>query len=554
MSAPQAELPVKRVRIIFASIVALYLLVQLAGLRTVGLTDDDDFYIPAGISYVGWLSKAFTFQKGAWSQAGVDAAFQTNKEHPPIAKYVFGVCHHLFSFLGPTDSARVGTVLFSTLAAAILLLMALRHLGAKRGLFAGGLGVLFLLTMPRFYFHSHAATLDVPVASMYLVTAYLALRAERSRRAAWWVGPVFGLASATKLNAPFLVVPYLTFAALVRRGRGQSDDVPPSPGLVPTPTVPFAAFSMAILGPLTFFLVWPHMWFDLFKRVGEYVGFHLNHYPIYFLYFGRVYDIDPFAPWHAPVTMAATTMPLATSALALCGLLWSVKVIKDRLVNTQGADSAPRQEGDLLLSCVLHAAVTVAVVCFSGGPKYGGAKLFMPFFPFWCLLAGYGGLRLWEHLAQRSWGRVASGSVLALALASAVSMQIKFGGYALSQYNGAIGGLRGATAVGFERQYYDIAFRDLVAWLSEKAPQGARIHFLPNNWEYQRTYKWYKKANELRKDITVVSNERQAQWVIITHERRFRRYGRDLQRYRKREVLKEKVIDGAPIWTVYKAK
>jgi hypothetical protein len=35
------------------------------------------------------------------------------------------------------------------------------------------LAVLALLTLPRFYFHSHAATLDVPVAAMYVLAAAL---------------------------------------------------------------------------------------------------------------------------------------------------------------------------------------------------------------------------------------------------------------------------------------------------------------------------------------------------------------------------------------------
>ena len=70
--------------------------------------------------------------------------------------------------------------------------------------------------------------------------------------------------------------------------------------------------------------------------------------------------------------------------------------------------------------------------------------------------------------------------------------------------------------------------RDLVAWLSSHAPPGTRIHFLPNNWEYVRTYRWYREAGELRADITVVDAEEQADWIVITHERRFARYAADL--------------------------
>ena len=572
---------------IAAAFVALYLVVQLAGLTTVGLTDDDDFYIPAGISYAGWLGRAATFEPRAWTRAGIDEAFLPNHEHPPLAKYVFGVCHFaLRGWLGPTDSARVGAVLFSTVAAALLLWLAWVHLGPRRGLIAGGFSVLALLTLPRFYFHSHAATLDVPVATMYLAAASFALMAERSRPAALWAGVMFGLASATKLNGPFLVVPYLMFIALTRWRRPSTDRDGLVAGHVRLPPLPLALLSMLVVGPIVFFAVWPWMWFDTVARVSEYVGFHLNHYGIYFLYFGRLYDKDPFAPWHAPFTMAAITVPVAISLLALVGVGAGAKVVLHRLRTAGEGDSTVRREGDLVLTAGLHALVSVAVVAASGGPKYGGAKLFMPFFPFWCLLAGYGVLRL--HEAANAIGSAAervapterasastarprsssSGQVRALAgmrnrftravpaaaaglaLLSSMALQIRFGGYALSQYNVTVGGLRGATAVGFERQYYDIAFRDLVAWLNEHASSGARVHFLPNNKEYLRTYRWYRRAGELRSDIRVVRTPDAADVLVLNHERRFSRYGEDLMRYRGRPILAEHVIDGVPIWTV----
>jgi 4-amino-4-deoxy-L-arabinose transferase-like glycosyltransferase len=537
-----------------AGLVALYLVLQLAGLKQVGLTDDDDFYIPAGIEYAQWLGRVVSFDASALRKEAIDAAFTPNHEHPPLAKYVFGVCHFAFGrWLGPTDSARVGTVLFSTLAAGLLMVLALFHLGPRRGLIAGGIGVLLLLTLPRFYFHSHAATLDVPVAAMYLLAATFALLAERRGWAAWAAGVAFGLATATKLNGPFLVAPYLVFALLVRRGTGE----PRRPGLVTLPRIPMALVAMAVLGPLVFFALWPWMWFDLAPRVGQYVGFHLNHYGIYFLYFGTVFDKNPFAPWHAPFTMAAITVPVATSLLAVLGLWLGRTAIWSRIARPAAYSEAYRREGDLLLSSALHAAVAVLVVAFSGGPKYGGAKLFMPFFPFWCLLAGYGALRLYEvaeeHL-PRPWARVAPSAATGLAVAASLGLQLRFGGYALSEYNGLVGGLRGATATGFERQYYDIAFRDLVAWLNANAPKNAKVHFLPNNWEYVRTYKWYRQAGELRSDIQVTQGPAQAQLLILTHERRFQRYGGDLQQHRLDEVLEEKVVDGVPIWTVVKAR
>jgi len=535
----------------FAVVLLTYFFVQLAGLKSQPLTDDDDFYIPAGISYARWLGDVVTLDTDAWNKTRIDAAFKINREHPPLAKYVFGLSHFaLRGLAGPSDSARIGTVLFSTLIAGLLLFLCMSHLGRVRGLRVGIFSVLMLLTLPRFYLHSHAATLDVPVAAMYLAAATLALRAERSRRAAIWSGPVFGLATATKLNAPFMLLAYLPFIFLTRINARRSKT---TDGFQVIP-LPAALLSMATLGPLVFFAVWPWMWTDVVARVKEYVGFHLNHYGIHFLYFGEVHTNAPYAPWHAPFVMAGSTIPLVTSILAIAGIAYAYSSIRVRIRFREGPDDDRRKEGDLLLFCILNVIATISVVAFAGTPIYGGEKLFMPFFPFWCLLAGFGANELYQRLASvLASFRLRAAIVSGLCL-SGLMFQLNFWGYGLSQYNASVGGLRGATATGFERQYYDLAFRDLVDWLSLEAPPGLKVHFLPNNWEYVRTYNWYRRANELRSDIVVSRDEAQADWIVLTHERRFARYAKDLRRYRSFEVVRERRIDSTPIWTVLKRK
>lgn len=550
---------VKKARWIALVFVVIYFVIQLGGLRAAPLTDDDDFYIPAGISYATWLGRVFRGDH-AFDREVIDAAFTPNKEHPPLAKYVFGASHFAFSeWLGPTDSARVGAVLFSTLAAWLLLSLAIRHLGGARGLRVGGLAVLALLTLPRFYFHSHAATLDVPVAAMYLWAASITLRAERSTGAALFAGVAFGLAAATKLNGPFLLLAYFLFV-LLTRGLWRKPKIPDldREAGFDIPPIPLALISMAIIGPLTFWAAWPWLWHDTIPRVREYVSFHLNHYPIYFLYLGHVYAAKPFAPWHAPFLTTLLTVPLSTLVLSAGGFLAAWPAIRLRLRFLGGPDDDFRKEGDLWLFVVINAVLTIAVVAFAGTPIYGGEKLFTPFFPFLCLLAGGGANMLWERLdagLASSFLRKTVPALSAIAASIAgVALVHRFWGYPLSSFNGLSDGLRGATALGLERQYYDLAFRDLVAYLSEEAPPGLKVHFLPNNWEYVRTYKWYAQAGELRKDIQVVSGEAQADWIIITHERRFSRYGDDLARYRGRPLVREQVIDGSPVWSIVKVR
>ncbi|MEE2902235.1 MAG: glycosyltransferase family 39 protein [Myxococcota bacterium] len=541
------------------AIVAVYFVCLCFTHKNAALTDDDDYYIPAGISYVAWLGKAVTFQPEAFKKKTIDAAYKINKEHPPFAKYVFGLSHFsLRGVLGPSDSARFGAILFSSLIVALLCFLAVFHFGTKSGLRIAAFSSLMLLALPRFNLHSHVATLDVPVAAMYLFAATMVLYAERSKRAAIWAGPVFGLATATKLNAPFLLLAYIPFIIFTRVSELRNSPSSPRPATIPSGLrlIPFPAalLSMATLGPLVFFAIWPWMWTDTVARVKEYIAFHANHYGIHFLYFGQVHTDAPYAPWHAPFVMAASTIPLVTSAFAVFAVIRAWPLIQSRLTKSSQVDEKQRMRSDLLLFLILNSLTTISLVAFAGTPIYGGEKLFMPFFPFWCLLAGIGVNHLYEALQSVVRNKTLKLALVTLFCSSGFFYQWRYFGYELSQYNALVGGVRGATALGFERQYYDLAHRDLVDWLSENGPKNLKVHFLPNNWEYVRTYKWYRRGKDLRSDIVVVNNERAADWIIITHERRFARYSKDLSRYRSKPVLFEKRIDSTPIWTVFSAK
>lgn len=544
-------------------VVFLYAALLLIHLPATGLTDDDDFYLPAGESYATWLLS--TWKKSAWRQEAVDRAFDINHEHPPMAKYGLGLAGRVFGpVLGPIDGPRVSTVLASTLCAALLVLLAWTHLGRERGTFVGVASVLALASMPRFGFHSRVGTLDVPVAAAVLLAVSVALWGERSRWAARLAGVPFGVALATKLNAPFLLVPMALFWWITRPGRTESPDrrwlPPPKRRLIELKPLPTTFVSMVVLGPLVFLALWPWLWFDTADRFVEYVKFHLHHYPILFYYFGERYD-RPFAPWHAPFVMAGLTTPVAVMALALAGLGLGIPALGRRILRRSWPRDAERDEGDLLWCTALNALFAVLPVALSGGPKYGGVKLFLPFFPFLALLAGYGALRLWE--LAKTLGRretAACATALAVAFASAFAYQGAYsdrgldGAYALSAYNGLARGVRGATAGGFERQYYDIAFRDQLRWLNDNAPENARIHFMPNHKEYRRTFGWWRKAGLLREDLRLTPSERSAHWVVLTHERRFPSYSSELSRLSQGEVLYTRWVQGAPLWTVYEGR
>jgi 4-amino-4-deoxy-L-arabinose transferase-like glycosyltransferase len=532
-------------RKISAAIFVGVLLLHALLLPRQGLTDDDDFYAPAGIQYVAWLGELVTHPGEALTRAHIDAAFSPNHEHPPLAKIVMGVASALTSsFLpiyGALDGARFGTAFLAALTAAALFALCAGTLGVGQALVA----VALLLSLPRFFFHSEVATLDVPVSAFVLFTTCAFFWGEASTRWAYAAGVVFGLALLTKLNAPFAAIP-ATLYTLAQRWRsvriveGHALALPP---------LPRSLVAMAVLGPVLFVALWPWLWFDTASRFAAYVAFHMNHYPILLFYQGEVWS-KPSAPWHMPFVMAAGTMPLPIVVLGLLGVLRAACALV-RIVRTeeQKQDAADK----LLALVLLEAAFAIGIVAFTDVPKYGGEKLFMPFFPLWCVLAAAGVPSVVEGACALFPRIRAKPAVVVIGLVAALPGFVataRFSpGFALSYYGEALGGLRGAVAAGYERTYYDVADKELARWLDAHA-QG-RVHFEPNHKEYARTYRWLRRDGVVRKDLALDDDAKRADVLVLTHERRWSTYPTLLQEARKRELLYEKRIDGVPLYSVY---
>lgn len=565
----------------------LVLALLLTLLPAQGLTDDDDFYAPAGIQYAGWLSDVVTSPGKALQKSSVDSAFRFNHEHPPFAKYVIGlghlVTHKALGLYGSLDGARSGVAFLCALLCAFLVRLLWRPLGPGTAVLA----VLMLLSLPRFLFHSQVATLDVPVAAMVVITTAAFFWGERSRKWAWATGVIFGLALLTKLNAPFAAIPATLFAVIARWRGFRRDDGQGGAALV-IPPIPRALVAMALIGPVVFFALWPWLWFDTVKRLGEYFAFHLSHYPIFLFYEGEIFS-KPFAPWHMPFTMAAGVTPMPILLLGLTGAALAVGSLT-RLAKRADDDGALHSVSsrDRLLGLVfLEAFFAIGIVAFSNVPKYGGEKLFMPFFPLFCVLAAAGLARALEGLAavfpslQRglAWFKPLDGDpalreapmpaaavtsspgprILLVVVALLVCVpgavgSVRFhGGYALSYYSEALGGLAGATARGYERTYYDIADKQLARWLDENA-RDEQIHFEPNHKEYVRTYKWLKKDGVISRNLRLQKSRQKATVLVLTHERRWSTYPRLHDEHRQHEKVHEVRIDGVPLYSVYRRR
>ncbi len=539
----------------------LTLLVHAVMLPAQALTDDDDFYAPAGLRAKDWFFELLSSPTTALSKTSIDAAFAINHEHPPFAKVVFGaasfVFHDVTGVFGVLDSARMGTVCLVAVLSAVMVRWLWRPMGPSVALAAP----VILVSLPRFFTHSEVATLDVPVAVMIFVSV-AAFEAARDRVGAGVaVGVVFGLALATKLNAPFALLPCVALVLMERwRGiRAEDADDRSAHARLWLPRVPTALVAMMTIAPVVFLAAWPWLWPDPVTRLGGYFAFHLRHYPIFMFFDGAIYN-DPFAPGRAMWVMATGTVPMM---VVCCAVIGAIDVVKSavRIVvgaNASGTGSATRDR--ILVLCGLQAVLSVAVVAVSNVPRYGGEKLFMPFFPFFAVVAAVGVGRVALAIARvarvsaRANVAIFVGVVVVVVAPGVAGIANTVGGYGLSYYGELVGGLRGAVARGYERTYYDMADKDLARTLDDVA-SGRRVHFAPNHKEYVRTYRWLRKDGVIRRDGFILeSSADRADVLVLSHERRWQSYPALRDAWRGYAVVAEKRIDGVPLWTVYRRR
>ena len=513
----------------------------VATLPTVGITDDDDFYQHAGHAYVRWGKKLLTQPTQALRRTQIDAHFSHNREHPPLAKYLIGagrlLGHDLLGWWSSPQASRLG--ICAMLALAIMVTFGLTY--ARAGPLAAWFAGLALLLFPRFAFHGRVPTLDMTVAAT--TSAFLLCFWHLHRKPGWRapviMGLVFGLALASKLNAPFALIG----CGLYWLTQNLWTTTKQSDGLR-LPVVPLWMIVVPSVGFAVQIALWPHMWTDTISRYGAYVSFHTKHYPIYLFYEGQIWD-RPFAPWHAPFKLAWAALPTLTLVSGLVGLA--------ALIGRFGRQD---EDGRFARFLLIHAVVAIGTVAFSPVPKYGGVKLFLPFFPQFAVAAGIGFIQLRQALAQvvhQRFGSAAWGVALAaVMLSTGLIDTVRFSGHELSSYGHHVGGLPGAVTRGFERQYYDVLDPSLTRWLNEQ-PASARVHFEPNHKEYVRSAPYMIRRGDLRPDLRL-SHAQSAEIVILTHERRWRTFSDLALTLSGRPVLHQHEVDGVVLWTAYGKK
>jgi 4-amino-4-deoxy-L-arabinose transferase-like glycosyltransferase len=482
------------------------LLASTAG--SLGYARDEGFYADAAEAYASWFDALAEGPARAFGREAVDAAFGVNHEHPPLFKLLFALSSRAAGALGLPAGGGLGFRL-PAMASAGLAVALLYRWGARAFGRTAGLGAtLAFALVPTTFFHAHLACFDVPIAALWLLTAYAYERAlaSPSWARALVAALAFGFALATKHNSWFLP-PALAAHALaslaVARGPGAAWRRVRVLGL------------MAIVGPLVLVAIWPWLWHDTARRIAAYVEFQRTHehYNIEFL--GRTYFRPPFPRSYAWL-MTAATLPLVTLALAAAGAARAAHSLATFARRPAGPRRAEAASTVLLWG--LGVVFNYAPWLSTSTPIFGGTKHWLPAYPFVALFAGLGlaqvAATLRAALPPRPLRRFLPAAAAFVAFVAPAVETWRTRAWGLSAYAPHVGGAQGAASLGLNRTFWGYTTGNVVDVLNA-LPAGSAIFTHDTT---RRAWSLLQRDGRLRDDLRLVDSPADADAALFHHE------------------------------------
>jgi hypothetical protein len=389
-------------------------------------------------------------------------------------------------FKRDSSAFRFPAILLAGLGVALAYWLARRMLRPVPAAIAAVLSV----AQPHYFFHAQISCFDVPITVMAVLVALAYWKSLRSPRWGILCGVFWGVALATKHNAWLFPVFLLAHYLWMRRGDLRR---------LRLPRIPLAFLSMATLGPLVLFILWPWLWHAPVERTRAWVQRHTQHEHYNFEYLGRNWNLPPKEPRLAalratfPFVSTLFTLPVTTLALAAVGTVVFLRrrrrpgehVLLDDVPTAlrpswlrPGVD-VDRAPGVFL---AIHVAGPLLMVALPSTPIFGGVKHFLPAMPFLCVVAGAGAAWLITLacklvLARRRLLQALPAALAVVLCLPAVAETARSHPDGLGHYNLLAGGFAGGATLGMNRQFWGYSALPLLPWMIQHRPPSNRIYW-----------------------------------------------------------------------------
>ncbi|MFO0658307.1 MAG: glycosyltransferase family 39 protein [Polyangiaceae bacterium] len=543
MNDPKKKLD--RVDLLIASTLAIaYVVLLVLTASSQGYARDEGFYFRAAESYAKWLEMLVTHPSAAMLRSNVDASFSVNHEHPALAKSLFAISWmvlykklHLFAEEG--TSFRFAGMCFAGVALSTIYAWGRQVYSRLVGV---GAALLFAL-VPTTFYHAHLDCFDVPITTMWLLTAYCYWRSATSGGTTWAVvtGIVYGLTLDTKHNSWFLPIAVLAHA-IATRDQALEEDLK-----IGWLRIPLAFIAMSMIGPVIFVLMWPWLWFDTLARFREYAAFHLNHDYYNIELFGVTYWRPPF-PHSWSWVMTAATVPTVTLVLFLIGIVLTTRrqllpelgsmvpklspltrrleSFAHKITTGQSAEQQAIFERPAVRSAealwLIGVGVNYGPWVSSGTPIFGGTKHWMTAYPFVMLFAAVGlgwvveTLQKWLETTQfSSRAKTLAWAAVGAVIAAPMVETLHAHPWGLTGYVPLVGGAVGAANLGLNRSFWGYTTGSVIDVLNQNVRRGGAVYVHDTAWE---SWRMLQRDGRLRGDIRGVGSPGGADAALYHHE------------------------------------
>lgn len=422
------------------------------------------------------------------------------------------------SFLDPPASFRFGgAALFALTSATVY-----GTLRRRWPIESAATATFLLASLPRVVPEVSTAIIDGPLFCLAILgwCAFVAGIERPSWMSTILVGVIVGCAMATKLTGWFLPIPYVLWAVIQWNWR----------------TVGRLAAS-SVIAVVVVFALNVGWWNDPIGGIVRYFESNLTRAetrPIPILFLGERYEFS--LPWYNTLVWTAVALPIGTLVLGVLGL--AVALIRARL-------------DKFALLLLLNWLLLMAVRALPQSPGHDGTRQIIISFGFLAILAGYGLEWLRATFAARIGGLGATllaGLIGGGAVAESVASVARYHPLELSYYSPVVGGLPGATQLGFEPTYaWDALTTEVLAWIDSNTPAGETVLFR----NYTPSFQYLRKFGRLHSDLYFPGNVNQPpRWFVMQN-----RPGLYIEA--DRHILKEslpayeKTLFGVPLIRIY---
>lgn len=456
-------------------------------IKDYGITWDEPYYLSTGVGYIEWLKNP--------SFENINNVWGLNDKHPPLRKLLGGMTWEIFNIklqiFDSYSAFRLPVVFFVFSLIYFLYLFTAELLNHKIAIIV----TLSFFFLPRVFFDAHLGTLDYPATAFFFIVLYLYLKGLKFKKWVYISSILLGFALLTKINLLLIYISICFYWGIYFIDFFIKRYLKHKQTNLNLKNIFSRIIPIILIPPIIFFIFWPWLWINPINNTFEYISFFKSHFNVPVYYLGKTYIGSP-VPWHYPFTMTLITTPLLTLIPFLIGVF-----------------AVFRRPKKIYLFVLFNALLPLAVAASPNVPKYDGVRLFLPAFPFICIVSGIGINYLLTKSKKIKLEKAFLFLYTLLFLITVYSSIVLIHPLQSSYFNGIIGGPDGAVKKGLEPEYWGNAYKESLSWINKHPDSKFWIPIAPD------IFSAYKEAGFLNRKIKFDTiNDKSDYLVLLTRQ------------------------------------